>query len=106
MDNKLPKEHIEKITKASSYFIFRNGPIKEILKDNKLSEEDIKNIQMYMENHLAYLYTVLLEENNLQKFDLIVQTMSKFYVNDNLKVALDDGGFDAFYSKLFPSKSE
>lgn len=103
MENKLPKEHIERITKASNYFIFRNGPIKDLLNDKKISEEDVKNIQIYLENHLAYLYTVLLEENNLQKFDLIVQTMSKFYVNDDFKVTLDDGGFDNFYSKLFPS---
>lgn len=57
-----------------------------------------------MENHLAYLYTILLEENNLQKFDLIVQTMSKFYVNDDYKVILEDGGFDNFYNKLFPKQ--
>ncbi|MDO4535164.1 MAG: hypothetical protein Q4B63_05065 [Clostridium perfringens] len=104
MENKIPKEHIERITKASTYFMFRNGPIKELLDNKKVSEEDVKNIQIYMENHLAYLYTVLLEENNLQKFDLIVQTMSKFYVNDDLKITLDDGGFDNFYSKLFPSE--
>ena len=103
MENKIPKEHIERITKASTYFMFRNGPIKELLENKKISEEDVKNIQIYMENHLAYLYTVLLEENNIQKFDLIVQTMSKFYVNDDYKVILDDGGFDNFYSKLFPS---
>lgn len=104
MENKLPKEHIERITKASNYFIFRNGPIKDLLKDKKISEEDVKNIQIYLENHLAYLYNVLLEENNLQKFDLIVQTMSKFYVNDDFKITLDDGGFDNFYNKLFPGQ--
>lgn len=104
MENKLPKEYIEKIIKASSYFIFRNGPIKELLDNKKVSQEDVKNIQIYMENHLAYLYTILLEENNLQKFDLIVQTMSKFYVNDDYKVILEDGGFDNFYNKLFPKQ--
>ena len=104
MENKLPKEYIEKITKASSYFIFSNGPIKELLDNKKVSQEDVKNIQIYMENHLAYLYTILLEENNLQKFDLIVQTMSKFYVNDDYKVILEDGGFDNFYNKLFPKQ--
>ena len=104
MENNLPKEYIVKITKASSYFIFRNGPIKELLDNKKVSQEDVKNIQIYMENHLAYLYTILLEENNLQKFDLIVQTMSKFYVNDDYKVILEDGGFDNFYNKLFPKQ--
>ena len=48
MENKLPKEYIEKITKASSYFVFRNGPIKELLDNKKVSQEDVKNIQIYM----------------------------------------------------------
>ena len=39
-----------------------------------------------MQNHLSYLYTVLLEENNLKKFDLVISTMNKFYVNDEEEV--------------------
>ncbi len=34
-------------------------------------------MQKYMQNHLSYLYNVLLEENDLKKFDLIVATMDK-----------------------------
>ena len=52
----------------------------------KISEEEINNIQSYMQNHLAYLYTVLLEENNLKKFDLVISTMNKFYVDDKEEV--------------------
>lgn len=54
-----------------------------------------------MQDHLAYLYNVLLEENDLKKFDLIVSTMDKFYINDNEKITLNDDGFDNFYEKLF-----
>ncbi|MGL4451941.1 MAG: hypothetical protein ACRCTZ_12190 [Sarcina sp.] len=103
MDNKLAKEHIAAIAKASTYFIFRNGKIKDLNEQGKVSDEDVKEMQIYMQNHLAYLYEVLLEENNIKKFDLIVQTMSKFYINDDSKVMLEDSGFDNFYNQLFPS---
>ncbi|SCK03007.1 Uncharacterised protein [uncultured Clostridium sp.] len=102
MTNRIPKEYIAQIAKASTYFAFKNGPIKELIKNNKISEEDLKSIQRYMDDHLAYLYTVLLEENNIKKFDLIVNTMNKFYVNDTEDVVINDDGFDKFYDSLFP----
>ncbi|MPQ42993.1 hypothetical protein [Clostridium tarantellae] len=105
MSNNIPKEHIANIAKASTYFIFRNGPMKELHKHGKLSDEEVKSIQTYMQNHLAYLYNVLLEESNLNKFELIVNTMNKFYVNDDEKVILDGDGFDNFYNQLFPQAS-
>ena len=103
MEEKLPKEYIANIAKASTYFTLMNGPIKDLNKDGKISAEELRNIQSYMENHLAYLYTVLLEENNLKKFELIVSTMTKFYVNDEIPVKLEDGGFENFYNGLFPA---
>lgn len=106
MENNIPKEHIANIAKASTYFIFRNGPAKDLYEQGKISDEEMKTMQNYMQNHLAYLYNVLLEENNLQKFELIVSTMNKFYVNDTEEVKLDDSGFDTFYNQLFPSVSK
>ena len=102
MTNRIPKEYIAQIAKASTYFTFKNGPVKELVKDKKISEEDLKMFQKYMDDHLAYLYTVLLEENNIKKFDLIVNTMNKFYVNDSEEVTINDDGFDKFYDSLFP----
>ena len=105
MDNKKPQEYIANIAKASSYFAFKNGPIKDLCKEGKISEEEMNNIQSYMQNHLAYLYTVLLEENNLKKFDLVISTMNKFYVNDEEEVLIEDDGFDKFFNNLFPTSS-
>lgn len=105
MDKQLAKDHIAAISKASTYFIFRNGKVKDLHKEGKISDEDMKEMQIYMQNHLAYLYEVLLEENNVKKFDLIVQTMSKFYINDDTEVVLEDGGFEDFYNQLFPKVS-
>ncbi len=101
MNNKIPKDYIVRITKASTYFIFRNGPIKRLYEEGRLKDSDVKEMQKYMQNHLSYLYNVLLEENNLKKFDLIVSTMDKFYINDNEEIQLEDDGFDNFYNKLF-----
>ncbi|GAA0755015.1 MULTISPECIES: hypothetical protein [Clostridium] len=101
MKNRIPKDYIIRITKASTYFIFRNGPIKRLYEEGKLKDSDVKEMQKYMQNHLSYLYNVLLEENDLKKFDLIVATMDKFYINDNEEIQLEDDGFDNFYNKLF-----
>ncbi|MGL4873763.1 MAG: hypothetical protein ACRC30_03815 [Clostridium sp.] len=95
------KEYIQNIAKSSAYFAFRNGPIKNMYEEGKITDEEMKNIQEYMQDHLAYLYTVLLEENNIEKFNLIVSTMNKFYVNDESEVSIKDDGFDGFYKSLF-----
>jgi hypothetical protein len=101
MKNNIPKEYISRISKASTYFSFRNGPIKKFYEEGKLTDDEFKEIQKYMENHLAYLFNVLLEENDLKKFDLIISTMDKFYINDNENIQIEDDGFDNFYNNLF-----
>ena len=53
MNNRKPQEYIANIAKASSYFAFKNGPIKELCKEGKISEEEMNNIQSYMQNHLV-----------------------------------------------------
>ena len=63
MENKEVKDYLKDITRASAYFIFRNGPVKKLYEEGKLSDEEIKDMQEYLQNHLAYLYNVLLEEN-------------------------------------------
>ena len=40
MENKIPAEYITKISKASAYFIFRNGPVKELHKNGKITDEE------------------------------------------------------------------
>ena len=105
MKNNVPKEYISNITKASAYYLYKNGPIKDMIKEGKISEEESNEIKKYMESHLAYLYSVLLEENDIKKFDLIVTTMNKFYVNDNEPIVMNDDGFDNFYEGLFLKSS-
>lgn len=105
MENKQAKEYISNITKASAYYIFRNGPAKDLLKDKKLTDTDIKEMQEYLEGHLSYLYTILLDESNLKKFELVMSTMNKFYVNDQEEIELMDEGFENLYEQLFPKSN-
>ncbi|EKY24019.1 hypothetical protein [Clostridium celatum] len=98
---KKPQKYIEDIARSSAYFSFNNGPVKELLNEGKITKEELKNIQIYMQNHLAYLYTVLLEENNLKKFDLVMSTMDKFYVDNKEEVIIQDDGFDNLFKSLF-----
>ena len=98
---KKPQRYIEDIARSSAYFSFNNGPVKELLNEGKITKEELKNIQIYMQNHLANLYTVLLEENNLKKFDLVMSTMDKFYVDNKEEVIIQDDGFDNLFKSLF-----
>lgn len=101
MENVTAEEYIKNITKASTYFIFRNGPINRLYEEGKIRDEDFKDIQVYMQNHLAYIYNILLKENNINKFDLIISTMNKFFVNDDTEITMQDDGFDKIYKELF-----
>ena len=56
MNTKKPQEYIANISKASAYFALNNGPIKELVKEGKITEEEATNLQKYMQNHLSYLY--------------------------------------------------
>lgn len=104
MDENILSPQIQNITKGSAYFILKNGPIKDLIADEKISIEDATAIQEYLQNHLSYLYKILLEENNIQKFELVVNTMNKFYVNDSTEISIKDDGFDAIYKSLFQPK--
>lgn len=103
MGKNIKNEYISKIAKSVAYFTFKNGPIKDIYEKGKISAEEMIDIKRYMENHLAYLFNVLLEENNLKKFELIINTMDKFYVNDDEEIKLEDDGFDEIYKQIFSS---
>lgn len=95
------KDYIKNITKASAYFVFRNGPVKKLYDEGKLTDEEVREMQEYLQDHLAYLYDVLLDQNNLQKFELITTTMNNFYVNDDSDIKMNDGGFELMYEGLF-----
>ena len=44
------KEHIARIAKASTYFIFRNGPVNKLHKENKVSELVMNTMNQFYVN--------------------------------------------------------
>lgn len=45
MKERIPKDYLVRITKASTYFIFRNGPVKKLYDEGKLEDSDIREMQ-------------------------------------------------------------
>ena len=44
MEGKILQEYIKNITKASTYFIFKNGPVKKLQEEGKLTDEEVKEM--------------------------------------------------------------
>ena len=76
MNTKKPQEYIANISKASAYFALNNGPIKELVKEGKITEEEATNLQKYMQNHLSYLYFTLAK----MKDNILYHIFTLFYL--------------------------
>lgn len=55
-------ENINKIAKAITHFIFRNGPVEDMHTNKQLSQNDMKTLNKFMVNRLAYVIDLLLSE--------------------------------------------
>jgi hypothetical protein len=57
-------KNIDKIAKAITHYIFRNGPVEDMHADpdSQLSDKDMKILNKYMVNRLAYIFKLLIEE--------------------------------------------
>lgn len=51
------RENIDAISKALTNYIFRLGPVENIHSNGQLSQEDMKALNKYMVNHLAWVLT-------------------------------------------------
>ena len=63
-------EETDKIAKAITIFAFRNGPVENMHTDGKLSQEDMKTLNKFMVNRLAYVFNIF--QNNKPLFDMLV----------------------------------
>jgi hypothetical protein len=62
----LKRENIDSISKATTHFAFRNGPIEDMHANNQLSENDMKTLNKYMVNKIAGLLTAIADNNWVQ----------------------------------------
>ncbi|QNB47796.1 hypothetical protein BR63_16900 [Thermanaerosceptrum fracticalcis] len=58
----LLKENISTIAKAITHFVFRNGPVENMHANRQLSQDDMKTLNKFMVNRLAYVFTLIIEE--------------------------------------------
>ena len=71
----LTSEKIDRIAKAVTLYAFRNGPVEDLHagKDSKLTDDDMKMLNKYMVNHIAYLLN-LVNQNKWHELKEIIET--------------------------------
>lgn len=86
----LAKPNVSMISKAMTHFAFRNGPVEDMHANGQLSESDMKTLNKFMVNRLAYVFTLVIEERWLE-FALLVETMDRMFGTDWDEAEPDDG---------------
>lgn len=88
----LKSENISMISKAITHFAFRNGPIEDMHAhpNNQLSESDMKILNKFMVNRLAYVFTLINDERWIE-FDFLVRNIDSMYGHDWDEAEPDDG---------------
>lgn len=86
-------ENLNMISKAITHFAFRNGPVEDMHAhpNNKLSDEDMKVLNKFMVNRLAYVFTLIIEERWIE-FEFLVRNIDWMYGHDWDEAEPDDGG--------------
>lgn len=73
----LNPENIDVISKSITNYIFRSGPVENIHTSQKpITDQDIKEINIYMVNHIAGLLTCMID-GNWTKLQLMVDFFNK-----------------------------
>ncbi len=73
VDEKMrPLYDLDRISKAVTHFSFRNGPVEDMHADGKLTEEDMKTLNKFMVNSLAYVFDLVLNQHWAEFYHLLV----------------------------------
>ncbi|MYL58643.1 hypothetical protein GLW20_14145 [Virgibacillus halodenitrificans] len=96
----LTSENISKISKAVTHFAFRNGPIEDMHADvtKNITDEDMKKLNKYMVNRVAYIFTLILEDRWME-FNYLVENMNLMFGHHWDEVVQDDGGMRELFEK-------
>lgn len=87
------KENINLLAKAITHFSFRNGPVEDMHAhpNNQLSENDMKILNKFMVNRMAYIFQLMIEERWVE-FDFLVRNTDRWYGHSWDDAEPDDGG--------------
>lgn len=55
----LDKKNMDKMAKALTHYLFRNGPVEDIHSEGKLSQSDMKKLNKYMVNKIGSILTCI-----------------------------------------------
>ncbi|WP_289142188.1 hypothetical protein [uncultured Brevibacillus sp.] len=91
----LTKDNINMISKAVTHFAFRNGPIEDMHANNQLTEEDMKTLNKFMVNRLAYIFSLITEER-WGELDILLSTTNSMFGHGWDEAEPDDGGTKEF----------
>lgn len=92
-DQLLNDENISMISKAITHFTFRNGPVEDMHSNpnNQLSETDMKVLNKFLVNRVAYIFKLIIEERWIE-FDFLIRNTDMMYGNSWDAAEPDDGG--------------
>lgn len=84
-------ENIDMISKAVTHFVFRNGPVEDMHANGQLSQDDMKVLNKFMVNRLAYIFQLIIEDRWIE-FEFLVKTVGSMSGTDWDRAEPDDGG--------------
>lgn len=101
-DQLMVKENIGMISKALTHFAFRNGPVEDMhaAPNNQLSEDDMKTLNKFMVNRLAYVFQLIIEER-WGEFDILIRHTDYLYGSGWDEPEPDDGDTRKIIELLF-----
>ncbi|UQZ84611.1 hypothetical protein SK3146_03866 [Paenibacillus konkukensis] len=87
------KDNLGMIAKAITQFAFRNGPVEDMHAhpNNQLSENDMKTLNKFMVNRMAYIFQLIIEERWIE-FDFLIRNTDRWYGHGWDDAEPDDGG--------------
>ncbi|MFU1795590.1 hypothetical protein ACM1RC_17140 [Paenibacillus azoreducens] len=91
-DKLLVNENLTIISKAITHFAFRNGPIEDMhaSPNNQLSQEDMRTLNKFMVNKIAYIFKLIIE-NRWIELDFLIRHTDMMYGHDWDNAEPDDG---------------
>lgn len=94
-------EFVNAIAKALTHFAFRNGPVEDMHAKGKLTQKDMKTLNKFMVNRMAYAIDLLFSDDTIDKFNSLVYFHDRNYGHEWDYAKLDDGDFEEIYERYY-----
>ncbi|WP_025678828.1 hypothetical protein [Paenibacillus massiliensis] len=104
-ENLMLSDNLTMISKAITHFAFRNGPIEDMhaSPNSQLSQEDMKVLNKFMVNKIAYVFMLLIEERWIE-LDFLIRHTDIIYGHHWDDAEPDDGGNRKMIERMMKKK--